>query len=1718
MERGERAGTVTFGDAGSLTSTAAFSAAGSYTLRLTANDGALSGTDEVVVTVSAANQAPVANAGVDASVSLPNTLTLAGSVSDDGLPDPPGTVTVAWSEVSGPGTVTFGDAGSLTSTAAFSAAGSYTLRLTANDGALSGTDEVVVTVSAANQAPVANAGVDASVSLPNTLTLAGSVSDDGLPDPPGTVTVAWSEVSGPGTVTFGDAGSLTSTAAFSAAGSYTLRLTANDGALSGTDEVVVTVSAANQAPVANAGLDASVSLPNALTLAGSVSDDGLPHPPGTVTVAWSEVSGPGTVTFGDAGSLTSTAAFSAAGSYTLRLTANDGALSGTDEVVVTVSAANQAPVANAGLDASVSLPNALTLAGSVSDDGLPHPPGTVTVAWSEVSGPGTVTFGDAGSLTSTAAFSAAGSYTLRLTANDGALSGTDEVVVTVSAANQAPVANAGLDASVSLPNALTLAGSVSDDGLPQPPGTVTVAWSEVSGPGTVTFGDAGSLTSTAAFSAAGSYTLRLTANDGALSGTDEVVVTVSAANQAPVANAGLDASVSLPNALTLAGSVSDDGLPQPPGTVTVAWSEVSGPGTVTFGDAGSLTSTAAFSAAGSYTLRLTANDGALSGTDEVVVTVSAANQAPVANAGLDASVSLPNALTLAGSVSDDGLPQPPGTVTVAWSKVSGPGTVTFGDAGSLTSTAAFSAAGSYTLRLTANDGALSGTDEVVVTVSAANQAPVANAGLDASVSLPNALTLAGSVSDDGLPQPPGTVTVAWSKVSGPGTVTFGDAGSLTSTAAFSAAGSYTLRLTANDGALSGTDEVVVTVSAANQAPVANAGLDASVSLPNALTLAGSVSDDGLPQPPGTVTVAWSKVSGPGTVTFGDAGSLTSTAAFSAAGSYTLRLTANDGALSGTDEVVVTVSAANQAPVANAGLDASVSLPNALTLAGSVSDDGLPQPPGTVTVAWSKVSGPGTVTFGDAGSLTSTAAFSAAGSYTLRLTANDGALSGTDEVVVTVSAANQAPVANAGLDASVSLPNALTLAGSVSDDGLPQPPGTVTVAWSKVSGPGTVTFGDAGSLTSTAAFSAAGSYTLRLTANDGALSGTDEVVVTVSAANQAPVANAGLDASVSLPNALTLAGSVSDDGLPQPPGTVTVAWSKVSGPGTVTFGDAGSLTSTAAFSAAGSYTLRLTANDGALSGTDEVVVTVSAANQAPVANAGLDASVSLPNALTLAGSVSDDGLPQPPGTVTVAWSKVSGPGTVTFGDAGSLTSTAAFSAAGSYTLRLTANDGALSGTDEVVVTVSAANQAPVANAGLDASVSLPNALTLAGSVSDDGLPQPPGTVTVAWSKVSGPGTVTFGDAGSLTSTAAFSAAGSYTLRLTANDGALSGTDEVVVTVSAANQAPVANAGLDASVSLPNALTLAGSVSDDGLPQPPGTVTVAWSKVSGPGTVTFGDAGSLTSTAAFSAAGSYTLRLTANDGALSGTDEVVVTVSAANQAPVANAGLDASVSLPNALTLAGSVSDDGLPQPPGTVTVAWSEVSGPGTVTFGDAGSLTSTAAFSAAGSYTLRLTANDGALSGTDEVVVTVSAANQAPVANAGVDASVSLPNTLTLARLASDDGLPDPPGTVTVAWSEASKPRRTFGDAGSLTSTAAFSAAGSYTLRLTANDGALSGTDEVVVTVSAANQAPVANAGLDASVSLPNALTLAGSVSDDGLPDPPGTVTVAWSKVSGPGR
>jgi hypothetical protein len=101
--------------------------------------------------------------------------------------------------------------------------------------------QVLGTKSSANTAPVVNAGPDFTVN--GTATLAGSASDDGLPSPPGAMTVTWTMVSGPGTVTFANGNAAATTATFSANGTYTLRLTASDGTLSTSDDAVVTFNA-----------------------------------------------------------------------------------------------------------------------------------------------------------------------------------------------------------------------------------------------------------------------------------------------------------------------------------------------------------------------------------------------------------------------------------------------------------------------------------------------------------------------------------------------------------------------------------------------------------------------------------------------------------------------------------------------------------------------------------------------------------------------------------------------------------------------------------------------------------------------------------------------------------------------------------------------------------------------------------------------------------------------------------------------------------------------------------------------------------------------------------------------------------------------------------------------------------------------------------------------------------------------------------------------------------------------------------------------------------------------------------------------------------------------------------------------------------------------------------------------------------------------------------
>ena len=89
---------------------------------------------------------------------------------------------------------------------------------------------------------------------------------------------------------------------------------------------------------------------------------------------------------------------------------------------------NTAPTVSVGPDLAVYRGAFEQLGGSAADDGLPGP---LALLWEHVSGPGSAVIQNSDALNARVSFDTAGTHVLRLTANDGLLSRSDECLVTV---------------------------------------------------------------------------------------------------------------------------------------------------------------------------------------------------------------------------------------------------------------------------------------------------------------------------------------------------------------------------------------------------------------------------------------------------------------------------------------------------------------------------------------------------------------------------------------------------------------------------------------------------------------------------------------------------------------------------------------------------------------------------------------------------------------------------------------------------------------------------------------------------------------------------------------------------------------------------------------------------------------------------------------------------------------------------------------------------------------------------------------------------------------------------------------------------------------------------------------------------------------------------------------------------------------------------------------
>ncbi len=118
------------------------------------------------------NLCPTVDAGPDQYIAFSQTATLNGTVTDDGMINP---IIVTWSKVSGPGIVTFTNPNVEDTVANFSAEGTYILRLTADDGELIASDEVMINYGTSTfEVAVASPSDDAEESDSGSLSLLSS--------------------------------------------------------------------------------------------------------------------------------------------------------------------------------------------------------------------------------------------------------------------------------------------------------------------------------------------------------------------------------------------------------------------------------------------------------------------------------------------------------------------------------------------------------------------------------------------------------------------------------------------------------------------------------------------------------------------------------------------------------------------------------------------------------------------------------------------------------------------------------------------------------------------------------------------------------------------------------------------------------------------------------------------------------------------------------------------------------------------------------------------------------------------------------------------------------------------------------------------------------------------------------------------------------------------------------------------------------------------------------------------------------------------------------------------------------------------------------------------------------------------------------------------------------------------------------------------------------
>ncbi|HEV2529069.1 MAG TPA: Ig-like domain-containing protein, partial [Thermomicrobiales bacterium] len=1026
-----------------------FNGTDSFTYRVTDGNGALTEPETVSIVVSPANDAPIATNGTASTdEDVPATGSVASLATDVDVASNGDVLTFSVGSQGTNGSVTIAPNGDFVYTPrdGFNGTDRFSYVVTDQAGATA-TGFITVTVAAVNDAPVVLAG---SRSTPEDVPFSGALAP--LASDIDSATLTFALVTGPAnaTVVVSPDGTFTFTPNPDFNGTTSFTFSVDDGAGGVTEGTFsINVTPVNDAPVATPGsFETDEDAPLTDTLAPLASDI---DPGDQLSFVLAVAPTSGTVTIASDGTFTYTPNPEANGTDTFTYRVSDGrGGSDTGTVTITITAANDAPVANPD-GRTYARQNDYTIDVVANDTDVDRD--TLSVAAGSLSEPtsggqavGSLDVNADGDIVFTPiveGFTGIVTFTYRVT--DGtAVSEPATVVLDIGGGNEPPVAEddsfpvSGEQGPI-FEGATVLLDVLANDSDPNPFDTLVIDPASLSDPvsGGETVGTLAVVNNQVQFTPTdpdfnGTVTFTYRASDGIVaSGDATVTFVVTPVNDGPTASAASyatseDTRLVVPVGTGLRTVVADIDDPQAALTITVAQQPTRG--TLLLRTDGSFDYLPGLNANGTDTFTYTVTDpSGLQTTATVTIEISAVNDPPdVQVRAIQTAEDSPFNGSVAGQAMDvDG-------DTLTFERPDGPtlqgGTVTLAPDGTFTYTPAPNFAGTDSFTYTVSDGTATSSGRVTITVTPVNDPPVVTP-VDQMIAEDTRLTgnLADFVEDVDGGAPTFTLLTPVGEI--PGTFALNGDGtfSFTPNANYNNDDGFTLRFRVSDGIDQVEFDLIITVTATNDAPIA---ADDNYARPEADSVALLVLGNDSDPDGDAISIVADSISTPvrqgtgqaaGTAVLGTDGSGNPAIVFTPIDpnfngvvTFTYQVEDAAGLRSGSATVTLTVTPVNDLPVVT---PENLSTTEDTPLSGDLSDfvedvdGGTP----TFTLLTDPATIPGTFALNPDGTFTFTptpnVSTDETGPVTLRFSVTDGTDAVEFQLTLAVTAIGDAPVAN-----------------------------------------------------------------------------------------------------------------------------------------------------------------------------------------------------------------------------------------------------------------------------------------------------------------------------------------------------------------------------------------------------------------------------------------------------------------------------------------------------------------------------------------------------------------------------------------------------------------------------------------------------------------------------------------------------------------------------------